>query len=120
MLDTIQLPDDSVWTDEFAYTPTDHAIQFTLGGKQIIQDARRMVGRPITLDAQWIDRAAVDALFALLDVPDGRFPLDLNGRLFTVVFRHGDGDPLSVEPVIEYPSYQTDDRYAATIKLIET
>ena len=65
-LDGIQLPDQLVWDDEFAWSPANQQITLTLTGAQFIQESAAS-GRPISLlhtDKAWITRAALSQLKA--------------------------------------------------------
>lgn len=118
-LNAIALPDDTVWTDEWSWTPVVQAVSRTLGGRQIVEEVSNIGGRPITLVAQWIDKSVVDALQAERDIINNHMLLTVaDGRQFTVGFRHGD-NPIDVSPIIEYAEYQSGDFFDVTIKLFE-
>ena len=65
----INLP-KAIWEDEFAYTPVDQNIRYTLGGKPIIETAARKSGRPITLRCHWVSLADLHQLESLRDQPE--------------------------------------------------
>lgn len=118
-LNAITLPDDAIWTDEWEWTPIEQAVSRTLGGRQIIEAASKIGGRPITLQAQWVDKAVVDALIVERDIINNQMLLTIaDGRQFTVSWRHSD-NPLDVSPAIEYPEYQAGDKFDITLKLFE-
>lgn len=48
-LDGLQLPDGLLWTDEFDSSSVRQSVQYTLGGKQIIQHQVLKTNRKITL-----------------------------------------------------------------------
>ena len=115
----INLP-EAIWEDEFAYTPVDQNVRYTLGGKPIIETAVRKSGRPITLRCQWMSLANLRKLELLRDQPNTVMDLVLaNGLSFAVAFRHSDNPPLDVVPVVERPSYDDGDYFDITIKLIQ-
>ena len=110
---------DAIWEDEFAYTPVDQNVRYTLGGKPIIETAVRNSGRPITLRCQWVSLAGLRQLELLRDQPNTVMDLVMpDGRSFVVAFRHSDNPPLDVAPIVERPSYNNYDYFNATIKLI--
>ena len=115
----INLP-EAIWEDEFAYTPIDQNIRYTLGGKPVFETAVRNGGRPITLRCQWISLADLRQLESLRDQPNTVMDLVLSdGRSFGVAFRHSDNPPLDVAPIVERPSYDDGDHFNVTIKLIQ-
>ena len=60
----------TIWEDEFADTPVDQNVRYTLGGKPIIGTAMRTSGRPITLRCQWVSLADLHQLELLRDQPN--------------------------------------------------
>ena len=84
-------PPEAVWEDQFAYTPTDQNVRYTLGGKPIIETAVRKSGRPITLRCQWVSLADLRKLESLCDQPKTVMDLVLtDGQSFAAAFRHTD------------------------------
>ena len=115
----INLP-EAIWEDEFAYSPVDQNVRYTLGGKPVIETAVRNSGRPITLRCQWISLADLRQLESLRDQPNSVMDLVLaDGRSFAVAFRHSDNPPLDVAPIVERPVYDDSDHFDVTIKLIQ-
>ena len=111
---------ESIWEDEFAYTPVDQNVRYTLGGKPIIETAVRKSGRPITLRCQWVSLANLRELEWLRDQPNTVMDLFLSdGRAFATAFRHTDNPPLDVAPIVERPSYEDGDYFDVTIKLLQ-
>ena len=115
----IKLP-EAIWDDEFAYTPVDQNVRYTLGGKPIIETAVRKSGRPITLRCQWVSLVNLRQLESLRDQANTVMDLLLSDdRSFAVAFRHTDNPPLDVVPIVERPSYDDGDYFDVTIKLIQ-
>ena len=115
----INLP-DAIWEDEFAYSPVDQNVRYTLGGKPVIETAVRKSGRPITLRCQWVSLADLRQLELLRDLPESVMDLFLSdGRSFATAFRHTDNPPLDVVPVVERPAYTDSDFFNISIKLIQ-
>lgn len=48
-LNSVQLPDDLVWRDEFDWAPVEQAVTPTLSGALLVEETARPAGRPITL-----------------------------------------------------------------------
>lgn len=124
---TLTLPDDLLWSDEHGWSPVVSSVSYLITGALLVQSATRQAGRDITLvgaaDMAWVARSVVNVLrdwAALpLDSATGRFELTLmDGRMFTVAFRHADG-ALEVEPVTGFPARNDNDFYRITLKLMQ-
>jgi hypothetical protein len=124
---TLTLPDDLLWSDEHAWTPAVASVSYLLTGALLVQSAVRQAGRPITLagpmDMAWVTRGVVGTLYEWAAVPlgetAGRFELALlDGRTFTVAFRHTD-TAIEAEPVLGFPARSPDDKYRLTLRLLE-
>lgn len=107
-LDAIVLPATLVWEDEFAWSPVAQAIEYGLTGSQIIDEAVKQAGRPITLIGQsdgnrhtgGIQRADLLALKAALNVAGAEFTLTMHdARTFTVTGVHGGEGPITAVPL---------------------
>jgi len=125
--DTLTLPDDLLWSDEHGWSPVVSSVSYLITGALLVQSATRQAGRAITLvgaaDMAWVTRSVVNVLrdwAALpLNVVSGRFELTLmDGRIFTVAFRHGDG-ALEAEPVTGFPTRSDFDFYRISLKLMQ-
>lgn len=121
-LATLPIPRGMVWVDEFGWSAVDKSLEYSLRGAAIIDSAKRLAGRPITLqgeeEAGWISRDALRAVQALADSnADGTYSLLLaDGRTFTVQFAPGtpvEGRPIA-RPELPEGSYP----YVATVRLI--
>lgn len=121
------LPDDLMWTDEHGWSPTVATNTYLITGALLIQTATRQAGRPITLvgpsDMAWVRRSSVEQLrqWAALALSDtrGRFLLTLmDGRTFTVAFRHSD-TAVDAEPVLGIPARSDNDFYRLTLRFLE-
>lgn len=134
-LDTVTLPDDLLWIDEFQFSPIVQQSDYSLDGSLILQESTVLAGRPITLaagnDYGWCTRATVLALQTLADAAtDTNHTLTLgDSRTFTVRFRRGAAAlssggsnsnlPFSASPVITYSDPATGDDYVLTLNLFE-
>lgn len=99
-LDTIDLPDDLIWSDEWEWTPYGETAEHSLTGNQIVQLSEpAQAGRPITLqgaeDRGWVERPTLENLQAALGNESMTLELG-DGRTFTVGWRHGD-TPIEAE-----------------------
>ena len=65
-LDSITLPTDLIWIDEYAWTPVKQSINTAVNGGLIIEAAAALAGRPITLqggdDYAWASKATLELL----------------------------------------------------------
>ena len=125
--DTLVLPDDLLWSDEHSWSPVVSSVSYLITGSLLVQSATRQAGRAIPLvapaDMAWVTRSVVNVLrdwAALpLDAVSGRFELTLvDGQVFTVAFRHGDG-AIEAEPVTGFPARSDTDFYRVTLKLMQ-
>ncbi len=124
---TLSLPDDLLWSDEHTWSPVVSSVSYLITGALLVQSAARQAGRDITLvgaaDMAWVTRSVVNLLrdwAALpLDSVTGRFELTLmDGRIFTVAFRHADG-AMEAEPVTGFPARNDSDFYRITLNLMQ-
>jgi len=123
----LALPDDLLWSDEHSWSPAVASVSYLITGALMVQSALRQAGRPITLggaiDMAWVQRCVISTLYDWAGVPlgesSGRFELTLlDGRVFTVAFRHAEV-PISAEPVTGYPARSESDHYRLTLRLMQ-
>jgi hypothetical protein len=123
----LTLPDDLLWADEHTWSPAVVSVSYLLTGALLVQSALRQAGRPITLagplDMAWVTRGVVGTLYDWAAVPlgesAGRFELTLlDGRTFTVAFRHADA-AIEAEPVLGFPARSESDFYRLTLRFLE-
>lgn len=114
-LGSLTLPDDPVWIDEFDTSPVVQAIERSLTGALIIEEATTTKGRNITLDVAWLTRAELLALKALADVPDTDYSLTILQGSFTVRFRR---PPYEVKPIRGLADPDSTDVYQVTVNLM--
>ncbi len=122
-LNTIQLPGDMVWEDEFEWTPVVHDTGYSCSGALLIEASTMLAGRPITLrsgeDFALVTRAVVLQLQTLLDAGDDDMILILHdGREFTVKFRRTE-TAMGADPEYPLAPPADDDLYNLTLRLIE-
>lgn len=86
----IVFTDQLVWRDEFSWSPVQQSQQYTIGGTLVIQEAKKLSGRPITLigdDTVWESREIVKKLHEASLIPFKEFTLTLHdGSEKTVMF----------------------------------
>lgn len=117
MLNSIELPANLVWTDEFDWFPVVQATSRTEAGVLVREESAVVAGRPITLGEDWIARADLLDLVALASSPMGTHTLQLaDGRTWSVAFRYP--TPIVARPVIDYAVPELTDPYTLTLNLI--
>ena len=121
------LPNGLLWTDEFNWTPVRATNTYALSGALIIEQGKRLAGRPISLEAPqddmaWVSRGLVQTLREWSERLNRRFLLTLeypaDNRAFTVVFDCS-SDPIGAEPVKGFASHATADEFRVSLKFIE-
>ena len=92
---TLALSDRLAWTDEFAWSPVQQALEYSTTGVPLIDVAVKQGGRPITLvgteTAAWISRTLADTIVAWAALPGIPFDLVVRGVTRTVLFDHAKG-----------------------------
>jgi hypothetical protein len=120
---SVTLPDDLEWTDEYAWSAVEQAVERTLTGSLVVDVGARVYGRPVTLesgDQVWVSRADVEALQAWASVPGQVLTLTLaDARVLTVMFRHHDGVAVEARPVVFMAPLAAADQYLLTLRFME-
>ena len=116
-LNSITLPNEMTWEDEFADSSRQESDVRTLSGDLIRQTGVKDGGRSIHLIGGWITRTTVLALKALQDTGATATLTLHDSRTFTVYF--ADASALSVTPVINYHTPASTDYYTLELRLIE-
>ncbi len=123
-LDTIELPDDLVWTDEFTWTPVVQETSYSATGALFIQESKKLAGRPISLYGEqnmcWVSRETILDLIALRNEAGKTMVLKLSdNREFTVMFVQS-AAPIETEHVRPGSFFDNDDYYKIkSINLME-
>ncbi|MCP5197307.1 MAG: hypothetical protein H6974_11050 [Gammaproteobacteria bacterium] len=115
-LGSLTLPVDPVWVDEFGEesSPVVQTVDYSLSGAEIIQEAVKLAGIPITLDLAWLTRAEMLALKALADVANTQYTLTIPQGVYTVAFRR---PPYKVQSIREVADPDSTDLYQVTVNL---
>lgn len=121
---TVTIGKQVVWVDEWDWTPVSQSVRLTLDGTLVIETLSGLAdGRPITLEVKKLTKSVIDSLILLRDrtPPQTSMTLTLpNTETHTVYFRHHEGVPLVVEPIMKRPDYSTGyDFFNCTIKLFK-
>jgi len=119
-LDSITLPTDLIWIDEYAWTPVKQSINTAVNGGLIIEAAAALAGRPITLqggdDYAWASKATLELLRLKQATPGLVMSLGLLGVTYSVIFAQ---PGITAKQVIDYSNPASEDWYAVTLKFIE-
>ena len=126
--DTIVLPPDLVWSDEFAWSPVAQNTERSVTGALLVDVSTRQDGMPITLTGTerhaWLLRPEVQALRAWVALPGQVFTLTINGQAFTVLFDHGTDEvsrAFVVAQLVDYSDPAPQDYYCSvTLRFITT
>lgn len=121
-LDTLTLPADLLWSDEFDWSPIESAQEYAVTGALVVDTATRLAGRPITLEAAddraWIRRETLQALHALTTPADRQMLLTIAGTARSVIWRPG-AEPISARPIFPLANPAADLAYVVTLRFTE-
>ena len=121
-LDSLILPDELIWLDEFNWNPIRTEQKITLSGKRNLFESilANESGRPITLssDNAWIDRQDLIELFALTKIKNQIMSLTLHDNSeYQVRFRHIESPVIVYEPLLNTAWTDSNTIYVLTLKL---
>lgn len=121
-LETVTLPDDLLWLNEYQWTPVAQQVSIMADGAVVVQADAQQTGRPITLtggdDFGWIRRDQLETLRGMAAQAGQVYTLTLHdGSTRSVMFT---GDRLRAEPVYQHSDPDTDHPYSVTLYLMET
>ncbi len=124
VLGGVNLPPDLLWTDEYEFAPVRVKKDIAVTGNQILQVAKQIAGRSITLTSgergAWLTRANLDALAAIRD-NDFLQTMTLalpDGRTFSVVFDLTQTPCFTATPLRPGKFVEAADYFKVTIKLM--
>lgn len=122
-VDVIALPDDLLWTDEFGFSTVVAESSFGMDGALIVDEAVRLAGRPMTLEAGeqhgWMTRSTLLALEAWRLFPGQAFTLNFRGTNYAVRMDHERG-AINARPLIDYANPAAGDFYIVTLRFVRT
>ncbi len=121
-LDTMTLPDNLLWVNEFDWTPVAQSTDRSLTGSLIVSESLMTYGRSIVLgdgENSWLTLSDLNTLFALSEIPKKKMLLTLPvGRAFTVIFDRSEGAPIEARQVLPLTNPDDSDFYAVVIRLL--
>jgi hypothetical protein len=122
-LDTVELPYEMNWIDEFSWASVSAAQSRTVGGKQIIEESQTLsvAGRPITLssDNAWMVYSDALILRAWADELNKTMALTMhNGSIYQVRFRLWEPPAVQWVPLINKANLTSTDQGVLSLKLI--
>ncbi|MBF0629546.1 MAG: hypothetical protein HQL89_00980 [Magnetococcales bacterium] len=116
----VVLPDSIRWVNEYSWSPVAHTTTRTLAGNHHVWVAAMHGGRPIDLAAEpsftWLTQSQVDAIMELANQPGGIFELEIDDRLFRVMFRHDDPPATSFSKIRHAKACEL---FTGSIKLVQ-
>lgn len=120
---TLNLPDDLLWADEYAWRAVEQTTQYTITGALLVEAAERQAGRPITLEGGpnwgWLTRAQLEQLRAWAALPAQAFSLVIRADAArSVAFDHAAG-AIEARPVVDYRDPADGDFYIARLRFLE-
>ena len=93
--------------DEFTWSPIVQSKEYANKGAIVIEEWKKLVGRPITLkgadDRSWIKKDTVLKLQTLNELPGVEIDLLLSdGRAFTTILDNSEGSAFEAKPIFEF------------------
>ena len=120
---SISLPDDMNWVDQFNYSPVAQTTEFSVEGAVVVDAAVKNSGREITLQAgdnyAWLTLSKVTALRNAAATPGAILTLTIGLSSFRVVFRHNEPPAVDVVPLVELSEYANGDWFYGQLKFLE-
>jgi len=121
-LNTIILPEDLIWVDEFDWQQTAESKEYSLSGSLLVDTGTKLKGRAITLqgeiNAGWTTRTDILSLQTLANT-NATMTLTLNdSRTFQVRFDYN-AKSVEVKPIVDYSTPAVTDYYQIILRLYE-
>ena len=122
-LDTITLPDDLLWVNEFDWNPVEQSTERSLSGALLVQEQAKKFGRSIELsggpEAGWVSRSTAVNLLALSQIANKVMTLRLADlREYSVIFDRQEGRPIEAQQVFPFAYPDGDYQYILKIRLL--
>lgn len=119
----ITFTDQLVWQDEFSWSPVQQSKQYAIGGTLVIQEAKKLSGRPITLtgdEGTWETRQVVKALHTASLLPFQKFTLTLHDNSTKNVMFAKESNPVEAKPLFNgQDENDTDQYFISALRFIE-
>ena len=124
--ETVPLEDGFLWSDEFDWKPIEQKQERAINGALIIQEGKKLTGRPITLippvqGVGWIKRKHLRTILEWSALGE-QFVIEFeylhDQRRFNVIFNHEAG-AIEAKPVKEHPTVSEEDYYIVTMRFTE-
>ena len=124
--ETVPLEDGFLWSDEFDWKPIEQKQERAINGALIIQEGKKLTGRPITLippvqGMGWIKRKHLRTILEWSALGE-QFVIEFeylhDQRRFNVIFNHEAG-AIEAKPVKEHPAVSEEDYYIVTMRFVE-
>ncbi|MET4694998.1 hypothetical protein [Endozoicomonas lisbonensis] len=122
-LDTIELPDDLLWINEYSWSPVEQTTERSLSGAFLVQEQSVQHGRPIQLsgseESGWVNRSTVEALLQLAITPNKIMNLTLaDNRQFSVIFDRSNNSPIEAQQILPYAYPDDSYQYSLTLRFL--
>ena len=121
-LDTLMLPDNFIWVNEFDWSSVAQVSERSLTGALVVSESLKSYGRPIVLgdgENSWLTLAEVEALYALNEQAGHKMLLTLpDERTFTVIFDRTNGPAIEAQQVFPLSAPSDGHYYTVVIRLI--
>ena len=121
-LDSVTLPDDLLWINEYQWQPVEQETERTLTGALLVQEQAKRYGREIELSGEqsaWVTRATIESLKALEAEAGKVMTLTLaDDRSFQVIFDRSNGAAVEAQQVLPYAYPDNDYLYSLTLRLL--
>jgi len=123
---SIILPNDSVWVNEFSFSPISDSKKFTNGGRMEVTEKRILKNRSIKIDCgnavpgvpNQITRLKVEQLISLRNSGANCYLTIADGRSFKVKFDNENGH-IEASPMIPYAVHHPNDLYHLVLNFYE-
>jgi hypothetical protein len=120
---SVNLGDQCVWTDEWAWTPVPQKVRYAVDGTMVVETiSPHAAGQPITLSCSWQGKNNIDNIKTLRDrVNQAVMTLVLcDGQIKSVVFNH-EQIPVEIVPIKELSDgYIVGDFFDVTMRFLIT
>lgn len=121
-LNGVDLPSSLIWQDRHEWSGVAQSVDRTLAGREVIEHAALIRGRPITFVSEtnqgWVSYATVKLLLALYAASGGVFILQVGAESYQVVFRHHEPPAFSARPLIKRLAPDDSDWFLINMKLM--